>query len=131
MLTADAIEWHREAYLKRVALRHIIYKLFRAQNVAKRAQYVALVEAVQAVGTKVHVFSSGHASGEQLASLSGVAAILRFPLAVEEFIDAEEEDDDDDDDDEEAPFDDEDDDPGEDFDAADRIGRDLATAAVS
>ena len=110
----------------------LVDKLFRAQTVAKRAQYVALVEAVQAVGTKVHVFSSGHASGEQLASLSGVAAILRFPLAVEEFIDAEEEDeDDDDDDDEEAPFDDEDDDPGEDFDAADRIGRDLATAAVS
>ena len=29
---ADAIEWHREIYLKRVALRHIVYKLCRAQN---------------------------------------------------------------------------------------------------
>lgn len=31
-------------------------------------------------GGEVHVFSSGHASGEQLAQLSGIAAVLRFPM---------------------------------------------------
>jgi len=46
----------------------------------------------------VHVFSSMHVSGEQLASFSGVAAVLRFPCTLEELLGAEYDDDDDDDD---------------------------------
>ena len=55
--------------------------LFRARNVAIRQEYIELVESVKAKGGKVHIFSSLHVSGEQLAQYSGVAAILRFPLA--------------------------------------------------
>lgn len=31
-------------------------------------------------GGEVHVFSGMHASGEQLNQLTGIAAVLRFPL---------------------------------------------------
>jgi protein pelota len=54
--------------------------LFRARNVAIRREYIELVESVKAKGGNVHIFSSLHVSGEQLAQYSGVAAILRFPL---------------------------------------------------
>lgn len=45
-----------------------------------RKKYVNLVNSVKGSGGTVHIFSSMHASGEQLAQLTGVAAILRFPL---------------------------------------------------
>ncbi len=54
--------------------------LFRAQDVATRRRYVALVENVRSAGGKSFVFSSMHISGEQLGQLGGVAAILRFPM---------------------------------------------------
>jgi len=41
---------------------------------------VELVQSVKDGGGKVHIFSSLHVSGEQLKNLSGVAAILRYPL---------------------------------------------------
>jgi len=53
--------------------------LFRAQTVAVRRMYVALVEKVRETSGDVRVFSSLHVSGEQLTQLTGVAAILRFP----------------------------------------------------
>lgn len=55
-------------------------KLFRVNDVAKRKKYAALVEGVQSAGGEALVFSSMHVSGEQLNQLSGVAAVLRFPL---------------------------------------------------
>lgn len=54
--------------------------LFRVADVARRAAYVALADSVRAGGGVVHVFSSMHVSGEQLNQLTGIAAILRFPL---------------------------------------------------
>lgn len=54
--------------------------LFRINNVAMRARYVALVDGVEQAGGEVLVFSSMHVSGEQLAQLTGIAAVLRFPL---------------------------------------------------
>lgn len=54
--------------------------LFRCQNVALRKEYVKLVEDVREAGGEVKIFSSMHVSGEQLALLTGVAAILRFPM---------------------------------------------------
>jgi protein pelota len=59
----------------------LIDELFRASNIQKRKEYVALVEAVRNGGGVVRIFSSLHVSGEQLKQYSGVAAILRFPLA--------------------------------------------------
>lgn len=59
-------------------------------------RYVSLVESVKESGTAtVLIFSSMHASGEQLGKLSGVAAILRFPMP--DLDDAEEGEDDEDD----------------------------------
>lgn len=49
-------------------------------DVAKRRKYAALVEGVEAAGGAALVFSSMHASGEALNQLSGIAAVLRFPL---------------------------------------------------
>lgn len=41
---------------------------------------MALVEAVQAGGGQVFVFSTRHQSGQQLQDFTGIAAILRFPM---------------------------------------------------
>ncbi|EXC29909.1 hypothetical protein L484_015101 [Morus notabilis] len=45
-----------------------------------RRKYVNLVKSVKDSGGTVHIFSSLHVSGEQLAQITGIAAILRFPL---------------------------------------------------
>ncbi|TMW54481.1 hypothetical protein DOY81_000473 [Sarcophaga bullata] len=54
--------------------------LFRCQDVNQRKEYVELVENVRDAGGDVKIFSSMHISGEQLAQLTGIAAILRFPM---------------------------------------------------
>ncbi|KAK9762972.1 Translation factor pelota [Basidiobolus ranarum] len=54
--------------------------LFRAADIPTRKRYINLVESVRAMGGKVHIFSSLHVTGEQLEQLTGVAAILSFPL---------------------------------------------------
>uniref|UniRef100_A0A671PUI9 Protein pelota homolog n=1 Tax=Sinocyclocheilus anshuiensis TaxID=1608454 RepID=A0A671PUI9_9TELE len=56
-------------------------KLFRHQDIATRSRYVQLVDNVKENGGNVRIFSSLHVSGEQLNQLSGVVAILRFPIA--------------------------------------------------
>ena len=55
-------------------------ELFRASNVKLRKQYVQLVESVRENGGQVYIFSSMHVSGQQLQQVSGIAAILRYPL---------------------------------------------------
>ncbi|GBM75288.1 Protein pelota [Araneus ventricosus] len=55
-------------------------KLFRCNDVAKRKMFVGLVDSVRENGGEVKLFSSLHPSGEQLDQLSGLAAILRFPM---------------------------------------------------
>ncbi|KAI8079940.1 pelota [Halteromyces radiatus] len=55
-------------------------ELFRSADMDTRKKYVTLVEQVREAGGKVFVFSSLHVSGEQLNQLTGVAAILTFPL---------------------------------------------------
>jgi protein pelota len=55
-------------------------ELFRSSNVKTRKEYVDLVEDVRANGGNVYIFSSMHISGQQLQQVSGVAAILRYPL---------------------------------------------------
>ncbi|PFH52827.1 hypothetical protein AMATHDRAFT_56321 [Amanita thiersii Skay4041] len=63
--------------------------LFRSSNPSTRKRYVSLVEAVQQKGGEVLVFSSMHESGQQLNQLTGIAAILTFPLDIE-VVEAEE-----------------------------------------
>jgi protein pelota len=55
-------------------------QLFRADNIQTRRKYVDLVEDVRESGGKVYIFSSMHVSGQQLMQVSGLAAILRYPL---------------------------------------------------
>jgi protein pelota len=55
-------------------------ELFRSANVATRKNYVKLVEHVRESGGTVYIFSSMHVSGQQLNQVSGVAALLRYPL---------------------------------------------------
>lgn len=71
-------------------------ELFRHQDLATRRKYVDLVESVRANGGVVRLFSSLHVSGEKLCQISGVAAILRFPMPEIEEEDADEDSDDDD-----------------------------------
>jgi protein pelota len=69
-------------------------ELFRSSHIQQRKQYVQLVESVRQNGGQVFILSSMHVSGQQLHQVSGVAAILRYPMP--------DLDDDDDDDDENA-----------------------------
>lgn len=75
------------------AIEHLLVteKLFRAPDVELRKKYVDLVENIKGSGAKVHVFSTQHVTGEQLDLMSGVAAILRYPLAELDELDPEEE----------------------------------------
>ncbi|KDQ20760.1 hypothetical protein BOTBODRAFT_124577 [Botryobasidium botryosum FD-172 SS1] len=63
--------------------------LFRSSDVATRKHYVELVETVRNKAGEVLIFSSMHESGQQLNQLSGIAAILTFPLDIE-VVEAEE-----------------------------------------
>jgi len=68
-------------------------KLFRANKVSERKKYVDLVDRVREFGGDVKIFSSLHVSGEQLEQLTGLCAILRFPMAELEETDDEDSDD--------------------------------------
>lgn len=57
--------------------------LFRASEPSIRHHYVEMVEAVRARGGEALIFSSMHESGQQLDQISGIAAILTYPLDVE------------------------------------------------
>uniref|UniRef100_A0A2A4K0F9 Protein pelota homolog n=1 Tax=Heliothis virescens TaxID=7102 RepID=A0A2A4K0F9_HELVI len=64
-------------------------KLFRCQDIQQRREYVAIVDSVRDNGGEVRIFSSMHVSGEQLDQLTGIAAILRFPMPELEDSDAD------------------------------------------
>lgn len=46
----------------------------------ERRKWVGVVEDIRKGGGEVLIFSSIHESGKQLDQLTGVAAILKFPL---------------------------------------------------
>ncbi|KAK8475802.1 hypothetical protein V6N13_051222 [Hibiscus sabdariffa] len=73
---------HVEVAHERMAVQTLLITddLFRNSDVVTRQKYVDLVNSVKNSGGTAHIFSSMHVSGEQLAQLTGVAAILRFPL---------------------------------------------------
>ncbi|TYJ39787.1 hypothetical protein E1A91_A04G093400v1 [Gossypium mustelinum] len=58
----------------------IIDDLVKSKDIALRRKYTELAKSVKKAGGKAIVFSSKHVSGEQLAKLTGIAAILRFPI---------------------------------------------------
>ncbi|XP_027349172.1 protein PELOTA 1-like [Abrus precatorius] len=55
-------------------------ELYRNADIGIRQRYGGLVKEVKEGGGKVLVYSSMHVSAPQLSMLTGVAAILRFPL---------------------------------------------------
>eukprot|EP00927_Polykrikos_kofoidii_P055301 TRINITY_DN49571_c0_g1_i1.p1 TRINITY_DN49571_c0_g1~~TRINITY_DN49571_c0_g1_i1.p1 ORF type:complete len:407 (-),score=87.06 TRINITY_DN49571_c0_g1_i1:314-1534(-) len=67
----------------------VVDSLFRNANLGLRKQYVEITENVREQGCTVHVFSSQHISGEQLAQLGGIAALLRFPMPELDDIDSD------------------------------------------
>ncbi|KAJ6824822.1 protein PELOTA 1 [Iris pallida] len=73
---------HVEVAHERMAVQTLLItdSLFRNSDIKTRRKYVKFVEAVKDSGGTAHIFSSMHVSGEQLAQLTGIAAILRFPL---------------------------------------------------
>ncbi|KAN0069489.1 eRF1 domain 1 domain containing protein [Elaphomyces granulatus] len=61
-------------------------RLFRAQDIAERKRWVALVDRVRDVeGGDARILSSDHESGKRLDGLGGVAALLTFPITEEDF----------------------------------------------
>jgi protein pelota len=54
--------------------------LFRAQDVKTRQRWVKLVDEVKEGGGEVRVLSSMHESGRRLEDLTGIAAILTYPI---------------------------------------------------
>ncbi|KAK9692174.1 hypothetical protein RND81_09G245900 [Saponaria officinalis] len=73
---------HVEVAHERMAIQTLLItdELFRSADVATRQKYVNLVSSVKDSGGNTHIFSSMHVSGEQLGQLTGIAAVLRFPL---------------------------------------------------
>ncbi|KAH9670894.1 protein PELOTA 1 [Citrus sinensis] len=73
---------HVEVAHERMAVQTLLITddLFRNSDIATRQKYVNLVTSVKDSGGTAHIFSSMHVSGEQLGQLTGIAAILRFPL---------------------------------------------------
>jgi protein pelota len=70
----------RANQLNAIEMLMVTDELFRSATVSTRQRYVALVDSVKDTGGFVKIFSSLHVSGEQLGMLTGVAAILRFPV---------------------------------------------------
>ncbi|XP_026193071.1 protein pelota homolog [Cyclospora cayetanensis] len=57
--------------------------LLRSPEPGQRRSYVQLLQKAAAAGAETLTFSDQHSTGEQLALLGGIAAILRFPLMEE------------------------------------------------
>eukprot|EP01133_Synstelium_polycarpum_P007648 gene7648-8950_t len=57
---------------------------FRGKDIVTRRKYVDLVESVRNNNGEVKIFSGQHVAGEQLSKLSGVAAVLRCPMELDE-----------------------------------------------
>lgn len=73
---------HVEVANEQLAIQTLLItdELFRNADILTRKKYVDLIESVKNAGGTAHIFSSMHVSGEQLAQLSGIAAVLRFPM---------------------------------------------------
>ncbi|KAF9618592.1 hypothetical protein IFM89_002287 [Coptis chinensis] len=73
---------HVEVAHEQMAIQTLLItdELFRNADIPTRKKYVDLVSSVKDIGGTALIFSSMHVSGEQLATLTGIAAILRFPL---------------------------------------------------
>ncbi len=73
--------------IKDLALTNAIDKLLitdiflREQNIEMRQELDELIRNVEYKQGKVHIISTLHPAGEQLSALSGIAALLRYPVS--------------------------------------------------
>lgn len=94
----DGCAWYGPAHIRKAvemaAIDTLLISdsLFRSHDVQERKSYIKLVEQVEADGGKVEIFSSQHDAGAQLDDITGIAAILKFPLPELEDIESDEED---------------------------------------
>ncbi|RKP03946.1 hypothetical protein CXG81DRAFT_8807 [Caulochytrium protostelioides] len=70
----------RAAAQKAVTTLLVTDGLFRSADIPTRKRYIRLVEQVKRQGGTVYVFSTLHSSGEQLEQLTGIAALLSYPM---------------------------------------------------
>jgi len=96
MMNDDELRaWYGEEHVSLAADRGAIGtllisdRLFRSNDFARRRRYVQLVEDVKRFGAEVAIFSSMHESGEQLNQLTGIAAILTYPMDIEDVLEEE------------------------------------------
>ncbi|CAN3374619.1 hypothetical protein DIURU_000017 [Diutina rugosa] len=96
----DGRAWYGRAEVEKAldidAVRYLMVSdsLFRSDDIQERRHYIDLTERAKALGAEVLIFSSLHDSGVQLNQLTGIAALLKYP--VPDLDDDLEEDDDDD-----------------------------------
>eukprot|EP00871_Galdieria_phlegrea_P004097 jgi/Galph1/4689/GphlegSOOS_G3330.1 len=62
----------------------VLDELFRTFNIGQRKKLLELVDTVKHSGGKLYVLSSMHVSGLRLKELTGIVAILRYPLPEEQ-----------------------------------------------
>ncbi|PWN39827.1 hypothetical protein IE81DRAFT_326125 [Ceraceosorus guamensis] len=89
-LASDELRaWYGEEHVMLAASRGAIGSLlisdglFRSPDPARRKTFVQLVEDVRSAGGEAVILSGLHESGKTLNGLTGIAAILRFPLDIE------------------------------------------------
>jgi protein pelota len=58
----------------------VVNSLFRSDEIDVRKRWVAAVDAVKKAGGEVRVVSEDHESGQRLAALGGIAALLSWPI---------------------------------------------------
>lgn len=58
--------------------------LFRTKDLEIRKKFNSLVQSAKYKNVETHIFSSLHSSGEKLNSLTGIAAILKYSMPLED-----------------------------------------------
>lgn len=81
---------HREGAIKSLL---IIDGLLRSKNFTTRRKYTNLKRKLESQNTDIFVFSENHISGQKLKDITGIAAILKFPVDLSELYEDDEEND--------------------------------------
>ncbi|OEH74152.1 cell division related protein [Cyclospora cayetanensis] len=82
-LLSNPKEVRRAAECGAIQILMVSEALLRSPEPGQRRSYVQLLQKAAAAGAETLTFSDQHSTGEQLALLGGIAAILRFPLMEE------------------------------------------------
>lgn len=78
---------HREGAIKSLL---IIDGLLRSKNFNVRKRYTKLKNELDSQGVDIFLFSESHVSGQKLKDITGIAAILKFPVDLSELYEADE-----------------------------------------